>query len=80
MAENSAGEDGGAYVDGHATGWTELRVHGVSGTAPEAVLEHPNVVRVAGYTQAGFLRRWWEARSVSADTGWQRRRRTPGAA
>ena len=57
MTENS-----GAYVDGHATGWTELRVHGVSGTAPEAVLEHPHVVRVAGYEQAGFLRRWWEAR------------------
>lgn len=63
----------GPYVDGHATGWTELRVHGVSGTPPEAVLEHPTVVRVAGYTQAGFLRRWWEARAVSVDTEWQRR-------
>ena len=68
MTENS-----GAYVDAHAGGWTELRVHGVSGTAPEAVLEHPNVVRVAGYTQAGFLRRWSEARSVSADTARSRR-------
>jgi hypothetical protein len=66
-------ENSGAYVDGHATGWTELRVHGVSGTPPEAVLEHPHVVRVAGYEQAGFLRRWWEARSVSADTAGHRR-------
>ena len=64
---------GGAYVDGHVTGWTELRVHGVSGTPPEAVLEHPHVVRVAGYAQAGFLRRWWVARSVSTDTARQRR-------
>jgi hypothetical protein len=68
VAENS-----GAYVDEHASGWTELRVHGVSGTPPEEVLEHPQVVRVAGYTQAAFLRRWWEARSVSADTAQHRR-------
>jgi hypothetical protein len=26
------------YVDRTATGWTELRVHGVAGTAPAAVL------------------------------------------
>lgn len=66
-------ETGGPYVDAHATGWTELRVHGVSGTPPEAVLEHPHVVRVAGDAQAGFLRRWWEARAVSTDTERQRR-------
>jgi hypothetical protein len=58
----------GGYVDAHATGWTELRVHGVSGTPPAEVLEHPHVARVAGYAEAGFLRRWWPARSVSADT------------
>ncbi len=58
----------GGHVDGHASGWTELRVHGVAGTPPTAVLEHPHVTRVAGYAQAGFFRRWWEARSVSADT------------
>ncbi len=58
----------GGYVDGHAIGWTELRVHGVSGTPPTDVLEHPHVTRVAGYAQAAFFRRWWQARSVSADT------------
>jgi hypothetical protein len=60
------------YVDRHATGWTEVRVHGVAGTAPEAILEHPHVVRVAGNAQAGFFRRLWEARSTSADTALHR--------
>ena len=58
----------GGYVDGHVSGWTELRVHGVSGTPPTAMLEHPNVALVAGYGEAGFFRRWWPARSVAADT------------
>ena len=60
------------YVDGHATGWTELRVHGVSGTPPTEILEHPNVELVAGYDQAGFFRRWWEAPSVAEDTARRR--------
>src|SRR5690349_23385891 len=67
---NGVGMD---YVEGSAGGWTELRVHGVAGTAPEAVLGHPNVVRVAGNAEAGFFRRLWEAASTSADTARQRR-------
>ncbi|MFR9776594.1 hypothetical protein ACL02O_11120 [Micromonospora sp. MS34] len=34
----------------------ELRVHGVSGVRPEALLDHPVVVRVAGDRSAGFYR------------------------
>jgi hypothetical protein len=56
------------YVNNNATGWTELRVHGVSGTPPESMLQHPHVARVAGYADAAFYRRWWESEAVSADT------------
>ncbi|RLP94131.1 hypothetical protein EAD89_04795 [Micromonospora sp. BL4] len=34
----------------------ELRVHGISGVTAERILDHPNVVRVAGDTHAGFFR------------------------
>ncbi|MET7479608.1 hypothetical protein ABZT17_35320 [Streptomyces sp. NPDC005648] len=51
-----------------STGWTELRVHGVSGTPPESELGHPAVWRVAGDALAGFYRRIWETRSGAADT------------
>ena len=38
-------------------GPTELRVHGVSGTPPEAMLDQPHVRRCAGDDEAGFYRR-----------------------
>src|SRR5689334_6311224 len=47
--------------------WTELRVHGVSGTPPETMLEHPTVRRVAGDGASGFYRRVWQNRSIAAD-------------
>jgi hypothetical protein len=47
--------------------WTELRIHGVSGTPPASTLEHPDVRRIAGDRASGFFRRVWPARSVSAD-------------
>jgi hypothetical protein len=56
------------YVNRAAGGWTELRVHGVSGTPPVSMLGHPHVARVTGDEQAGFYRRWWESQSGSADT------------
>lgn len=55
------------YVDVGRNGCTELRVHGVSGTSPDSTLGHPTVRQVAGDRTAGFFRRWWPARSVSAD-------------
>ena len=61
------------YVERNASGRTELRVHGVAGTAPESVLKHPHAEQVAGNRDAGFFRRWWEAQSVSADSPARRR-------
>jgi hypothetical protein len=55
------------FVDRGTAGWTELRVHGVSGTPPESMLQHPWVHRVAGDDAAGFYRREWENPIVSAD-------------
>jgi hypothetical protein len=49
-------------------GQTELRVHGVSGTTPQAVLGFPNLRRVAGDERAGFYRRWYPG-GRSADLG-----------
>ena len=58
----------GGYVNPDCGGWTELRVHGVSGTPPEEILQHPHVRRVAGDAEAGFYRRRWESPLTSADT------------
>jgi hypothetical protein len=40
---------------------TELRVHGVSGSDGPTMLEHPNVVQVAGDSTTMFYRRWTPA-------------------
>jgi hypothetical protein len=61
------------YVERNASGRTELRVHGVAGTVPESVLQHPHAEQIAGNRDAGFFRRWWEAQSVSADSPQRRR-------
>src|SRR6476620_9934488 len=46
-----------AVGDGEGDGGTiELRVHGVSGTTPEALLDRPLVEQVAGDAIAGFYR------------------------
>ncbi|AGZ42825.1 hypothetical protein [Actinoplanes friuliensis] len=55
------------WVEHGTADWTELRVHGVSGTPPEAMLEHPTVRRVSGDAASGFYRRVWQARSIAAD-------------
>ncbi|MBT0773773.1 hypothetical protein KIH74_32810 [Kineosporia sp. J2-2] len=36
----------------------ELRIHGVSGSTGPVILEHPNVVQVAGSRPTAFYRRW----------------------
>jgi len=48
-------------IDRTKHGLTELRVHGVSGTPPSAMLKHPQaLVRlVEGSDTAGFYRRWY---------------------
>ena len=58
-----------SYVNLDDAGWTELRVHGVSGTPPESMLLHPHAHLVAGNRLAGFYRRAWEAESTAEDTG-----------
>ena len=51
----------GYYVYTPPDGVTELRVHGVSGTPPEAMLQQSAVKLVSGDTTAGFYRPVWEA-------------------
>ncbi|MEV4704373.1 hypothetical protein [Actinoplanes sp. NPDC049316] len=53
-------------------GWTELRVHGVSGTPPDRMLQHAQIEMVAGDTDAGFFRRRYDAPAVSDDDDQQR--------
>ncbi|MEU1513408.1 hypothetical protein ABZ490_14830 [Streptomyces sp. NPDC005811] len=55
------------YVSQDISGWTEVRVHGVSGTPPEAELCHPAVALVAGDRLAGFYRRIWECARGAPD-------------
>jgi hypothetical protein len=49
-----------AYVDETVDGFTELRVHGVSGPPPDRVLDYPAemVTLVRGNATSGFWRRW----------------------
>jgi hypothetical protein len=47
------------FVDRSSGGVTELRVHGVSGTPPDSMLENPHVTWVSGDSTAGFYRRIW---------------------
>jgi hypothetical protein len=54
----------GGYVSEGNWGTTELRIHGVSGTPPTDMLDHPNVKQVAGDRIAGFYRRWWPVRPI----------------
>jgi len=64
---------GGGYVDEGTTGYTELRVHGVSGTSPESMLEYSWITRVAGDANAGFYRRVWPTPQASQDGATSRR-------
>ncbi|HZD68039.1 MAG TPA: hypothetical protein VFA45_03685 [Actinomycetes bacterium] len=55
------------FLDLSSGGRTELRVHGVSGTPPEATLCHPHPRQVAGDGVAGFYRRWWPGGSPTGE-------------
>jgi hypothetical protein len=61
--------DMGGYVYRKTATWTELRIHGVSGTPPASMLGHPQTERVSGDADSGFYRRWWPAKSIAEDNG-----------
>lgn len=52
-----AGEVGDLGVGGRRP-VTELRIHGVGGSTPERMLEHPHAVQVGGDARTMFFRRW----------------------
>jgi hypothetical protein len=57
-------------LDTGMAGRTEVRIHGVSGTSPESVLEYPLLQQVAGDDKAGFFRRWYPGgRSADITSG-----------
>jgi hypothetical protein len=51
--------------------FTELRVHGVSGSTGPAMLEHPVALQVAGDSTTRFYRRWTPAGSGHAGVPWK---------
>jgi hypothetical protein len=60
-----------AHVDDTTDGFTELRVHGVSGPLPGSVLEFPEpvVTLVNGNADSGFWRRWRLGGSLQDEPG-----------
>jgi hypothetical protein len=57
------------FLDTTTNGLTELRVHGVSGTPPGEMLNHPHPRLVAGDGTTGFHRRWWPTGRPDTDDG-----------
>jgi hypothetical protein len=57
------------FLDLSKGGRTELRIHGVSGTPPESMLDYPHPRQVAGDAVSGFYRRWWPAGPPTAADG-----------
>ncbi|NUP00471.1 MAG: hypothetical protein HOV96_05925 [Nonomuraea sp.] len=55
------------FLDTTCGGLTELRVHGVSGTPPESILNHPHPREIAGDATTGFYRRWWPGGRPAGD-------------
>ncbi len=54
-----------------APGFTELRVHGVSGSTGPVMLEHPAALQVAGDNTTMFYRRWTPAGCGGAGVPWK---------
>jgi hypothetical protein len=54
-----------------APGFTELRVHGVSGSTGPVMLEHPAALQVAGDSTTMFYRRWTPAGCGGAGVPWK---------
>jgi hypothetical protein len=65
----------GAFTDSTApvadSPFTELRVHGVSGSDGPTMLEHPTALQVAGDTTTMFYRRWSPSGSGGAGVPWK---------
>ncbi|MGW0809321.1 hypothetical protein [Nonomuraea sp. NPDC002799] len=55
------------FIDETCAGVTELRVHGVSGSPPAGMLNHPHPRLVAGDGTTGFYRRWWAGGRPTGD-------------
>jgi hypothetical protein len=67
--------EAGAFTDSTAAisepGFTELRVHGVSGSDGPTMLEHPHALQVAGDSTTMFYRRWTPAAAGGAGVPWK---------
>jgi hypothetical protein len=65
----------GSLADGmlppDAPDFTELRVHGVSGSTGPVMLEHPAALQVAGDTTTMFYRRWTPAGCGGSGVPWK---------
>jgi len=65
----------GAFTDNRlaagAPDFTELRVHGVSGSDGATMLEHPTVLQVAGDSTTMFYRRWTPAGAGGQGVQWK---------
>jgi hypothetical protein len=68
--------EAGAFTDSTLPGpdglpFTELRVHGVSGSNGPTMLEHPHALQVAGDSTTMFYRRWTPAGSGGEAVPWR---------
>ena len=66
---------GGSFADAmlpaDAPDFTELRIHGVSGSTGPVMLEHPAALQVAGDSTTMFYRRWTPAACGGAGVPWK---------
>jgi hypothetical protein len=66
-----AGSLADCMLPADAPGFTELRVHGVSGSTGPVMLEHPAALQVAGDNTTMFYRRWTPAGRGGAGVPWK---------
>ena len=67
----AAGSLADCMLPADAPGFTELRVHGVSGSTGPIMLEHPAALQVAGDNTTMFYRRWTPAGCGGAGVPWK---------
>ena len=66
-----AGSLADCMLPADAPGFTELRVHGVSGSTGPVMLEHPAALQVAGDNTTMFYRRWTPAGCGGVGVPWK---------